>query len=97
MHLAENRTFSYQQIHAKRQQITEVRKQKTDNGHQEITQIAIVSQNAGKPLGELPIMSIENPTLAPFRHFRSLFTNFPSTTVESSLQIDPFMQNKANW
>ncbi len=35
-------------------------------------------------------MSIENPTLAHFRHFSSLFTNFSSTTVESSLQISPF-------
>jgi len=51
----------------------------------------------GKPLGELPIMSIENPTLAHFRHFSSLFTNFPSTTVENPLQIAPFMQNKPNF
>ena len=29
----------------------------------------------GKPLGELPIMSIENPTLVHFRHFSSLLTN----------------------
>jgi len=28
-----------------------------------------------KTLGELPIMSIENPTLAHFRHFSSLFAN----------------------
>ena len=38
-------------------------------------------------------MSIENPTLAHFRHFShfsSLLTNFPSTTVENSLQITPF-------
>ena len=35
-------------------------------------------------------MNIENPTLAHFRHFSSLFTNFPSTTVENSLQITPF-------
>ncbi len=41
-------------------------------------------------------MSIENPTLAHFRHFSSLLTNLPSTSVEDSLQIDPFMQNKAN-
>jgi hypothetical protein len=26
-----------------------------------------------------------------FRHFSTLFTNLPSTTVESSLQIDPFL------
>ncbi len=43
------------------------------------------------------LTSIENPTLAHFRHFSSLFTNLPSTTVESPLQIDPFMQNKANF
>ena len=39
------------------------------------------------------IMSIENPTLVHFRHlshFSSLLTNFPSTTVENSLQITPF-------
>ncbi len=42
-------------------------------------------------------MSIENPTLVHFRHFSSLFTNLPSTSVESALQIDPFMQNKANF
>ncbi len=41
--------------------------------------------------------SIENPTLAHFRHFSSLFTNFPSTFVENPLQIDPFMQNKPNF
>ena len=35
-------------------------------------------------------MSIENPTLAHFRHFSSLFTNLRSTTVENSLQITPF-------
>jgi len=64
-------------------------------------------------------MSIENPTLAHFRHFSSLFTNltaykaediyvpirhlfsvfYPlsSTSVESPLQINPFMQNKPNF
>ncbi|GAI37054.1 unnamed protein product, partial [marine sediment metagenome] len=41
--------------------------------------------------------SIENPTLAHFRHFSSLFTNFPFTTVEKPLQISLFMQNKANF
>jgi len=47
-------------------------------------------------------MSIENPTLAHFRHFirrggfSSLFTNFPSTSVENPLQISLFMQNKPN-
>ena len=41
--------------------------------------------------------SIENPTLAHFRHFSSLFTNFSSTTVESALQIALFMQNKPNF
>ncbi|HIJ54078.1 MAG TPA: hypothetical protein HPP66_13145, partial [Planctomycetes bacterium] len=40
--------------------------------------------------------SIENQTLAHFRHFSSLFTNFPSTTVVSALQIAHFMQNKPN-
>ena len=35
-------------------------------------------------------MSIEKPTLAHFRHFSSLLTNFPSTTVEKALQITPF-------
>jgi hypothetical protein len=35
-------------------------------------------------------MSIENPTLAHFRHFSSLLTNFRSTIVENSLQITPF-------
>jgi len=39
----------------------------------------------------------ENQTLAHFRHFSSLFTNFPSTTVESALQIAHFMQNKPNF
>ena len=47
--------------------------------------------------GELPTMSIDNPTLAHFRHFSSLYTNLHSTTVENSLQIRPFMQNKANF
>jgi len=42
-------------------------------------------------------MSIENPTLAHFRHFSSLLTNFPSTLVESALQNHLFMQNKANF
>jgi len=46
-------------------------------------------------------MSIENLTLAHFRHFSSLFTNLraykaPSTLVENPLQIDLFMQNKPN-
>ncbi|MBC8468292.1 MAG: hypothetical protein H8D56_02370 [Planctomycetes bacterium] len=35
-------------------------------------------------------MSIENPTLAHFRHFSSLFIKLPSTSVENSLQIRPF-------
>jgi hypothetical protein len=62
-------------------------------------------------IGELPIMSIENPTLAHFRHFSSLFTNLPaykaadiyvpirhtSTFVENPLQIHLFMQNKPNF
>ncbi|HIJ53368.1 MAG TPA: hypothetical protein HPP66_09465 [Planctomycetes bacterium] len=42
-------------------------------------------------------MSIENQTLAHFRHFSSLFTNFSSTTVVSALQIAHFMQNKPNF
>jgi len=56
-----------------------------------------------------PFTSIENLTLAHFRHFSSFFTNLPaykaadiyvpirhtSTLVENSLQIDLFMQNKA--
>ncbi len=42
-------------------------------------------------------MIIENPTLAHFRHFSSLFTNLPSTLVEKPLQITPFMQNKPNF
>ncbi len=57
----------------------------------------------GKSLGELPIMSIENPTLSAaadlahfrhFSHFSSLLSIFPSTTVEIALQIRLFMQNK---
>jgi len=43
-------------------------------------------------------MSIENPTLsaaADLAHFSSLFTNLRSTFVESALQINSFMQNKA--
>jgi len=46
---------------------------------------------------EYPVPSIENPTLAHFRHSSSLFTNLPSTTVEDSLQIAPIMQNKPNF
>ncbi len=45
-------------------------------------------------------MSIENPTLVHFRHFRhfsSLFTNLPSTSVENPLQINLFMQSKPNF
>ena len=38
----------------------------------------------------MSIMRINYPTLAHFRHFSSLLTNFPSTTVENSLQITPF-------
>jgi len=55
--------------------------------------------------------SIDNPTLAHFRHFSSLFTNLTaykaaviyvpirhtSTLVENPLQIDLFMQNKPNF
>ncbi len=42
-------------------------------------------------------MSIENPTLVHFRHFSSLLTDFPFTLVVSALQINLFMQNKANF
>ncbi len=35
-------------------------------------------------------MSIENPTLAHFRYFSSLFTNLSSTSVENPLQISSF-------
>jgi len=42
-------------------------------------------------------MSIENLTLAHFRHFSSLFTYLPSTSVEDPLQINLFMQNKPNF
>ena len=45
-------------------------------------------------------MGIEYPTLVHFRHFRhfsSLLTIFPSTTVESALQNHLFMQNKPNF
>ncbi len=37
-----------------------------------------------------PFTSIENPTLAHFRHFSSLFTKLSSTTVENVRQITPF-------
>ena len=52
-------------------------------------------KRSGNPLGEWtmnyePFTSIEIPTLAHFRHFSSLFTNFPSTLVEMPLQITPF-------
>ncbi len=51
----------------------------------------------GKPLGELPIMSIENPTLAHFRHFSSLFTLSPLYICrEPSTNQLLFMQNKPN-
>src|SRR4030042_7121108 len=48
-------------------------------------------------------MSIKNPTLAHFRHLRrfrhfsSLLTNLPSTSVKNPLQIRPFLQNKPNF
>jgi hypothetical protein len=51
----------------------------------------------GNPLRELPIMSIENPTLAHFRHFSSLFTLSPLYICrESSTNQLLFMQNKPN-
>jgi len=40
---------------------------------------------------------IEYPTLAHFRHFSSLFTNFPSTTVESALQINSFYAKQSQF
>jgi hypothetical protein len=42
-------------------------------------------------------MSINYPTLAHFRQFSSLFTNFPSTTVENSLQINPFYAKQSQF
>jgi hypothetical protein len=36
-------------------------------------------------------MRIDNPTLAHFRHFSSLFTHLPSTSVENPLQISYFL------
>jgi hypothetical protein len=70
--------------------------------------VNILERN-GKSLAELPIMSIENPTLAHFRHFspRNLspraahltYNRGPrhtSTPVENVRQIRLFMQNKPN-
>jgi hypothetical protein len=45
----------------------------------------------------LPIMSIENPTLAHFRHFSSLFTNMRSTPVENVRQIHPFYAKQSQF
>jgi hypothetical protein len=42
-------------------------------------------------------MSIENPTLAHFRHFSSLFTHFPSTPVENVRQITPFYAKQSQF
>jgi hypothetical protein len=42
-------------------------------------------------------MSINYPTLAHFRHFSSLLTNFRSTTVENSLQINPFYAKQSQF
>jgi len=45
-------------------------------------------------------MSIKNPTLVRFRHFRhfsSLLTIFPSTNVVRALQIHLFLQNEPNF
>ncbi len=59
--------------------------------------------NEPRTMNYEPFTSIENPTLAHFRHFirrggfSSLFTNLPSTSVESPLQINLFMQNKPNF
>ena len=59
------------------------------------------SRAGGNPLRhtqyDIRYTRIDNQTLAHFRHFSSLFTNFPSTTVESALQIAHFMQNKPNF
>ena len=52
------------------------------------------------PITNLPIMSIKNPTLVRFRHFRhfsSLLTIFPSTNVVRALQIHLFLQNEPNF
>jgi hypothetical protein len=46
---------------------------------------------------EILIMSIEKPTLAHFRHFSSLYTNFPSTTVENVRQITPFYAKQSQF
>ncbi|HIJ53089.1 MAG TPA: hypothetical protein HPP66_08040 [Planctomycetes bacterium] len=58
------------------------------------------SRAGGNPLRhtqyDIRYTIIANPTLAHFRHFSSLFTNFPSTFVVSALQISTFMQNKPN-
>ncbi len=40
---------------------------------------------------------IENPTLAHFRHFSSLFTNLPSTSVENPQQINPFYSKQTQF
>ena len=42
----------------------------------------------GKSLGELPIMSIENPTLAHFRHFRHSF-NYNIFPIHSIMRNKP--------
>ena len=42
----------------------------------------------------------ENPTLVHFRHFRhfsSLLTNLPSTSVENALQITPFYAKQSQF
>ena len=57
----------------------------------------MVLERNGKPLGELPIMSIENPTLAHFRHFSSLFTNDIRSTKDYVRNYKLFLQNKANF
>jgi len=59
--IAENRTFSYQQIHAKK--------------HRSL----IVLERNGKTLGELPVMSIENPVIyVPIRHLATAIVAFRS-------------------
>ncbi len=54
----------------------------------------MVLERNGKPLGELPIMSIENPTLAHFRHFSSLFTNDLQSTKDYVRNYKLFLQNE---
>ncbi len=54
----------------------------------------MVLERNGKPLGDLTIMSIENPTLAHFRHFSSLFTNDLRSTKDYVRNYILFLQNE---